>query len=469
MKKELDTLLNRPQLHTSHTDLAQFMRGQFAEEIAREAPELLDRGPDTGEEFSTLVMTADRAAAILTKPTAPDAEDEEDTGEEEASRTQMTPATAGRKDPVNQPPPTQQPAQEKPAKSATPSPSKPAKEQAPRPAKTEQMIAPTFGLPQQEKKTKAAKRKKKTDVSLFSKPGDADGGEAETLKFDKPPQITPTNAPVVAPALGQFAKSEPPIWQKFLKRPELVAGALAGIGILAVVVFLLAGRGGTGPSEPTPALAPTAAPAATRAPAVVPTDEATATYTPSSTPSPTDVPRATATPSATATQRPTAEPAPAIPPPPTRPPAAPPEPPVAEPTAAPQRPTAPPAAAPEPPPPSPVPPTAVPPPQVPTEPQIKPGDFVAHPDKSPVVLTSGQPRYPIAARRAGLTGNVIVSVLVTHTGQVTDAKILSEPGGGRFGFGDEVLKVINTWTFEPATHQGVPVSTRFAFPIAFQP
>ncbi|MGQ0800513.1 MAG: energy transducer TonB [Pseudomarimonas sp.] len=68
----------------------------------------------------------------------------------------------------------------------------------------------------------------------------------------------------------------------------------------------------------------------------------------------------------------------------------------------------------------------------------------------PVVQTPM--RYPPRAKATGVTGYVLLSVLIGPTGQVEKVKVLESQPAGVF---DEVAVAgVQTWTFEPASYRG---------------
>ena len=74
-------------------------------------------------------------------------------------------------------------------------------------------------------------------------------------------------------------------------------------------------------------------------------------------------------------------------------------------------------------------------------------------------------RYPKAARRAGIQGRVIVHFTVDEKGNVRDAIIHENIGGG---LDEEVIRVITEHAkFKPGIYQGRPASVRMALPLVF--
>jgi protein TonB len=100
---------------------------------------------------------------------------------------------------------------------------------------------------------------------------------------------------------------------------------------------------------------------------------------------------------------------------------------------------------------------------------IHPGDFVevGSVDTSPVAKTRAQPAYPEFARRMRYSGTVVLRILVDETGSVTEAAPADD--SARQDFLAAAIRAVRTWTYSPATKNGVPVKTRVTVRIAFQP
>jgi TonB family protein len=104
------------------------------------------------------------------------------------------------------------------------------------------------------------------------------------------------------------------------------------------------------------------------------------------------------------------------------------------------------------------PPTA--PPRAPAKPEaaeVSRGDLVGPGEGvvEPVFLSSPRIAYPPAARQQGITGKVVVLVLVNEEGTVTEAKL--QQGLTRFGVNEAVVDSIRHAKFRPATKNGIPV------------
>jgi len=73
-------------------------------------------------------------------------------------------------------------------------------------------------------------------------------------------------------------------------------------------------------------------------------------------------------------------------------------------------------------------------------------------DVQPRPIVQTPMRYPPRAKATGVTGYVLLSVLIGPTGQVEKVKVLESQPAGVF---DEVAVAgVQTWTFEPASYRG---------------
>jgi TonB family protein len=85
--------------------------------------------------------------------------------------------------------------------------------------------------------------------------------------------------------------------------------------------------------------------------------------------------------------------------------------------------------------------------------------------KAPVVVTRAEPMYTEEARRARISGIVIVECHIDATGIVRDAIILKDLP---FGLGDAALAAVKQWEFEPGTLDGQPVDVLFNLTVNFK-
>ncbi len=73
-------------------------------------------------------------------------------------------------------------------------------------------------------------------------------------------------------------------------------------------------------------------------------------------------------------------------------------------------------------------------------------------DVAPKPLVQGPMTYPPRAKASGITGYVLLSVLIGPTGQVEKVRVLeSQPAGV---FDDTAVAGVQTWKFEPASYKG---------------
>ena len=74
-------------------------------------------------------------------------------------------------------------------------------------------------------------------------------------------------------------------------------------------------------------------------------------------------------------------------------------------------------------------------------------------------------KYPEEALKNKISGRVFVTCVVEKDGQVTNARLLREIGGG---CGDEALRVVKSMPkWKPGTQRGNPVRVQFNLPIVF--
>lgn len=80
-------------------------------------------------------------------------------------------------------------------------------------------------------------------------------------------------------------------------------------------------------------------------------------------------------------------------------------------------------------------------------------------------LNNPPPRYPALARRRGLEGTVLLSVLVSEEGKVKEIHLKESSGVSILD--DEARRVVATWRFIAATENGSAVQSRVVVPIRF--
>ncbi|TDI12370.1 MAG: energy transducer TonB [Acidobacteria bacterium] len=86
----------------------------------------------------------------------------------------------------------------------------------------------------------------------------------------------------------------------------------------------------------------------------------------------------------------------------------------------------------------------------------------------PVLLKHTQvlPGYPRLARKAGVTGTVLLEAVVRTDGSVGDVKVLQTPGG-HLGFAEAATKAVQQWRYRPGMQHGRPVAVRFTIILDF--
>lgn len=85
--------------------------------------------------------------------------------------------------------------------------------------------------------------------------------------------------------------------------------------------------------------------------------------------------------------------------------------------------------------------------------------------KAPVVITRVEPIYPDDARRARVTGIVILEAIIDEEGNVANARVLKPLP---FGLDQAALDAVRQWRFRPGTLDGKPVKVLFNLTINFR-
>ncbi|HYE00993.1 MAG TPA: energy transducer TonB [Alphaproteobacteria bacterium] len=76
------------------------------------------------------------------------------------------------------------------------------------------------------------------------------------------------------------------------------------------------------------------------------------------------------------------------------------------------------------------------------------------------------PVYPLAARRQGIEGRVILEVAVDERGRATGVKVAISSGSRLLD--EAALKAVRDWRFTPATLGGEPIAARVKVPVTFR-
>ena len=87
----------------------------------------------------------------------------------------------------------------------------------------------------------------------------------------------------------------------------------------------------------------------------------------------------------------------------------------------------------------------------------------------PVLIesTKVQPVYPELARKAEVTGSVILEAVVRKDGTVDGLKVLRSPGVN-LGFEEAAIDAVSQWRYQPGTQNGQPVDVYFTIVVEFK-
>jgi TonB family protein len=85
-------------------------------------------------------------------------------------------------------------------------------------------------------------------------------------------------------------------------------------------------------------------------------------------------------------------------------------------------------------------------------------------DHTPEAVRQPQPIYPLEARQAGESGEVVVTFVVDESGHVMNPHVVSSTDPI---FEEPTVQAIGLWRFAPGTLHGVPVRFRMSVPVAF--
>jgi len=85
--------------------------------------------------------------------------------------------------------------------------------------------------------------------------------------------------------------------------------------------------------------------------------------------------------------------------------------------------------------------------------------------KKPIKVYAPQPEYTEIARKARITGVVIVQAIIDKQGNVTNVKLLKSLP---MGLGQSAVEAIKKWKFKPATLNGKPVEVYYNLTVNFQ-
>ncbi|PYS94803.1 MAG: hypothetical protein DMF50_11375 [Acidobacteria bacterium] len=77
-----------------------------------------------------------------------------------------------------------------------------------------------------------------------------------------------------------------------------------------------------------------------------------------------------------------------------------------------------------------------------------------------------QPRYPEIARKAKVSGQVILQAIIRKDGSVGDVQVLRTPGA-KFGFDEAAEAAVKQWKYKPGLQNGKPVDVYFTVVVDF--
>ena len=105
---------------------------------------------------------------------------------------------------------------------------------------------------------------------------------------------------------------------------------------------------------------------------------------------------------------------------------------------------------------------------IPQAPAIREGDVVdvSSLDTVPRIVRGAKPQYPVMAQRQRVETTVLLTVLITENGEVSDVRVLR--GDARFGFEDAAIRAARATRFSPGVKDGKRVKTWFPIPFLFK-
>ena len=89
------------------------------------------------------------------------------------------------------------------------------------------------------------------------------------------------------------------------------------------------------------------------------------------------------------------------------------------------------------------------------------GEGVTRPEK----ISGAPPVYTEAARKARVTGTVVIESIIDEQGNVTNTRVLQ---GLPMGLDQAALEAVQAWKFKPARFQGKPVKVYYTLTVNFQ-
>jgi protein TonB len=99
--------------------------------------------------------------------------------------------------------------------------------------------------------------------------------------------------------------------------------------------------------------------------------------------------------------------------------------------------------------------------------QLPPPNVIMSVEENPVVIKRVLPEYPALAAATGLSGEVLVRVLIDQKGKVRDV-LIARASGSDVGFEEAALAALRQWLFKPASNNHQPVAVWINIPIRFE-
>jgi len=99
--------------------------------------------------------------------------------------------------------------------------------------------------------------------------------------------------------------------------------------------------------------------------------------------------------------------------------------------------------------------------EAPAGPPYRVGGEVTRPEK----VAGDPPQYTELARRARVTGTVIVEAIIDEQGNATEPRVLK---GLPMGLDRQAVDAVKTWKFKPATFRGKPARVYYTLVVSFQ-
>lgn len=86
------------------------------------------------------------------------------------------------------------------------------------------------------------------------------------------------------------------------------------------------------------------------------------------------------------------------------------------------------------------------------------------PDTPPVPVRTPPPEYPSQLKRDGVSGMVVVNVVIEADGSVADVEVRKSTNSE---FDAPALEAVKNWRFKPAKKDGNAIRSKVALPLKF--